>query len=189
MLHLRELLAVPDGRQGAVVALILRHGPGRELDGRAVKIISEHSRGIRLELIDRRHVSRSFGAERFLDSISRFVRDSLQEIGHVARLPEPSPIRICETQNCHRFFVREGKRIHCEKHRGARAYRSTDENRRYKFIRDNLRIPLRKLEKKIMSGRLPGTQDGVWKEKCLSQIHIDRIKKIEKRPGYYLRIR
>jgi hypothetical protein len=157
-----------------------------ELDGRAVKIISEHSRGIKLEPLDKRHVGRSFGAERFLDSISRFVCDSLQQIGHVVRLPEPSPIRICETQHCHRFFGRDGKHIHCEKHRGARAYRSTDQNRRYKFIRDNLRIPLRKLEKKI--GRLAGAQDGVWKQKCLSQIHIDRNKKIKKGPGYYLRI-
>src|ERR1700682_2853352 len=51
-----------------------------ELDGRAVKIISEHSRGIKLEPLDKRHVGRSFGAERFLDSISRFVCDSLQQI-------------------------------------------------------------------------------------------------------------
>ena len=52
-----------------------------------------------LQLVKGRVVSRSFGADHFLDSISRFVCDSLQQMSKdLARLPEPSPIRICEMQ-------------------------------------------------------------------------------------------
>jgi hypothetical protein len=106
----------------------------------------------------------------------------------LACLPELSPIRICAAQQCPRFFVRDGKHLYCEEHRGARSSRSTDENRRFKFIRDNLRIPVRKLQNKIESGRLERARDGVWKDKCLTRIHIDRTKGIKKRPTEYLRI-
>jgi hypothetical protein len=60
-----------------------------------------------------------------------------------------------------RFFVRDGKQLHCGKHRSVGVSRSTDENRRYKFIRDNMRIPVRKLEKKIMGGRIAKHGTGI----------------------------
>jgi hypothetical protein len=138
---------------------------------------------------ERRACASKMIKEHFLDSISRFVCDSLQPMSeNLARLPDPSPIRICAAQQCSRFFVRDGKHSYCEKHRGVKGSRSTDENRRYKFIRDNLRTPIHKLEKKISSGRLESARDGVWKDKCVTQIHTDRTKGIKKRPTDYLRI-
>ena len=173
---------------GEILCWIVNPNENEERDRRAVKLISEHSHGVKLHLVNGRVVGRSFEAEHFLDSISRFVCDSLHQISKdLARLPEPSPIRICDLQGCHQFFVRDRKRMHCGEHRGARASRSTDENRRYKFIRDNLRTPVRKLKKKMISGRLASARDGVWKQKCLTQIHIDRTNGIKKRPTYYLR--
>lgn len=172
-----------------ILCWIAKPGENAERDRRAVKIISEHYGSVSLGLVAGRVVSRSFGADHFLDSISRFVYDSLQQMNEdLARLPEPSPIRICATQYCPRFFVRDGKHLHCEKHRGAKATRSPDENRRYKFIRDNLRTPIHKLEKKITSGRLASARDGAWKLKCVTQIHINRTRRIKKRPIDYLRI-
>jgi hypothetical protein len=174
---------------GEILRWIARPGENAESDRRAVEMISEHSHGVKLQLVSGGVVGRSFEEEHFLDSISRFVCDSLRQISkNLARLPEPSPIRICEIQDCHQFFVRNRKHIHCEEHRGAKASRSTDENRRYKFIRDNLRTSLRKLGKKIASGRLVRARDGKWKDKCLRQIHIDRKIGIKKRPTDYLRI-
>ena len=137
-----------------ILCWIAKPGENTECDRRAVKIISEHYGSVCLELVGGRVVSRSFGADHFLDSISRFVYDSLQQMSKdLARLPEPSPIRICMTQHCSRFFVRDGKHLHCEEHRGTKVSRPTDENRRYKFIRDNLRAPIYKLRNKIASGR------------------------------------
>jgi hypothetical protein len=49
-----------------------------------------------------------------------------------------------------------------------------------------MRIPVRKLVKKIASGRLVSARHGEWKESCLSQIHIDRNNGIKKRPTDYL---
>ena len=147
--------------------------PGENVgrDRRAVELISKHSQGIKIQLIAGRVVSRSFGMEHFIDLISRFVCDSLCQIGEdLARPLEPSPIRICETQHCPRFFVRDGKHLHCEKLRSVKVSRSTDENRRYKFIRDNLRIPAGKLKKKVASGRLENARDGIWKLKCVIQM-------------------
>ena len=173
---------------GEILSWIVNPNENADRDRHAVQLISEHSHGVKLQLVNGRIVGRSFEAEHFLDSISRFVCDSLHQISKdLARLPEPSPIRICDLQSCHQFFVRDRKHMHCGEHRGARASRSTDENRRYKFIRDNLRTPVRKLKKKMMSGRLASARDGVWKRKCLTQIHIDRTNGIKKRPTYYLR--
>ncbi len=171
-----------------ILCWIAKPGEDRECDRRAVGTISKHCEGVNLELVEGRVVSRSFGADHFLGSISRFVYDSLQQMSKdLARLPEPSPIRICEEQDCTRFFVRDGKHFYCGKHRGNKASRSTNENRRYKFIRDNLRTLVRKLEKKIMSGRIASGRDGEWKLKCMTYIHIDRAKGIKKRPIDYLR--
>src|ERR1700676_1968269 len=160
---------------GEILSWIVNPNENADRDRHAVQLISEHSHGVKLQLVNGRVVGRSFEAEHFLDSISRFVCDSLHQISKdLARLPEPSPIRMCELQGCHQFFVRDRKHTHCGEHRGARASRSTDENRRYKFIRDNLRTPVRKLKKKMMSGRLASARAGVWKRKCLTQIHIHR---------------
>jgi hypothetical protein len=173
---------------GEIFFWMAKPGENEDRDRRAVKLISEHSRGVNFQLVGGPVVSRSFGEDHFLDSITRFVYESLQQMGKdLARLPDPSPIRICATQHCPRLFVRDGKHLHCENHRGAKVSRSADENRRYKFIRDNLRTSLRKLGKKIVSGRVMSARDGVWKDKCLTQIHIDRTKRIEKRPIEYLR--
>ena len=171
-----------------ILCWIAKPGENAERDRRAVNLISEHNHGVKLELFEKHVVSRSHGMEHFLDLISRFVSDSLCQISKdLAILPEPSPTRICETQHCSRFFVRAGKHLYCEKHRGVKASRSTDQNRRFKFIRDNLRTPIGKLEKKITSGRLTSTRDGMWKLKCVTQIHIDKSRGIQKRPTDYLR--
>jgi hypothetical protein len=174
---------------GKILCWIASPGENAESDRHAVEMISDHSHGIKLQLVFGRVVGRTFEAEHFLDLISRFVCDSLHQFSKdLARLPEPSPIRICEIQACHHFFVRDRKHKRCEEHRGARTSRSTDENRRYKFIRDNLQTSLLKLGKKIASGRLVRARDGIWKQKCLTQIHKDRTNGIEKRPTDYLRI-
>jgi hypothetical protein len=174
---------------GQILYWIATPGENAESDRHAVEMISEHSHGIKLQLVRGGVVGRTFEAEHFLDVISKFVCDSLQQFSKdFARLPEPSPIRICEIQACHHFFVRDRKLIRCEDHRGVKAGRSTDENRRYKFIRDNLRTHLRKLGKKIVSGRLVRARDGVWKQECLTRIHIDRTNGTMKRPTDYLRI-
>jgi hypothetical protein len=174
---------------GKILCWIATPGEDAESDRRAVEMISEHSHGVKLQLIHGQVVGKTFEGEHFLDSISRFVCDSLHQISKdLARLPEPSPIRICKIQDCHQFFVRDRKHIHCEEHRGAKASRSTDENRRYKFIRDNLRTPIHKLKKKIKSSRVARARDGVWKLKCLIQIHIDRTNGNRKRPTDYLRV-
>lgn len=174
---------------GQILYWVTSPGENEESDRHAVEMISEHSHGDKLQIVRGGIVGRTFEAEHFLDVISKFVCDSLQQFSkNLARLPEPSPIRICEIQSCHHFFVRDRKHIRCEEHRGAIASRSKDENRRYKFIRDNLRTSLRRLAKKIASGRLVRARDGKWKEKCLTQIHIDRTNGIKKRPADYLRI-
>jgi hypothetical protein len=174
---------------GEILCWIANPGKNEESDRRAVKMLSEHSHGVKLQLVRGGVVGRTFEAEHFPDVISKFVCDSLQQFGKdLARLPEPSPIRICKIQDCHRFFVRDRKHIYCEEHRGAKATRSTDENRRYKFIRDNLRTSLGKLKRKIGSGRLLRARDGIWKQKCLTEICNDRTKRSKKRPTDYLRI-
>jgi hypothetical protein len=174
---------------GKVLRWIANPGEDAESDRRAVEMISEHSHGVKLQLFHEHVVGKTFEGEHFLDSISRLVCDSLHQISKDhARLPDPSPIRMCKIQVCHQFFVRDRKHIHCEEHRGAKASRSTDENRRYKFIRDNLRTPIHKLKKKITSSRVASARDGTWKLKCLIRIYIGRTNGNKKRPTDYLRV-
>jgi hypothetical protein len=71
-----------------------------------------------------------------------------------------------------RFFVRDGKQLHCGKHRSVGVSRPTDENRRYKFIRDNMRIPVRKLEKKIMGFEMAFYKRGGGIDYTISEVTI-----------------
>ena len=173
---------------GEILCWIVNPNENAERDSRAVKLISEHSHGVKLQFVNGRVVGRSFEGEHLLDLISRFMCGSLRQVSEdLALLPEPCPIRRCKAQQCPKFFVRDGKNLYCKKHRRVKTSRSTGQNTRYKYVRDHMRTSLRKLEKNITSGRLAIARDGAWKQECLRQIHIDRSKGIKKRPIDYLR--